>query len=166
MWHAGRSGNSVAAPYGCNPAAPSGHFNRHLRVIMPELEARRKLLYKLSMPGSSTRATGRVTHDILVFVPHERVDEDLRMREGFSAEVHDAIEFKALPRRYNEHPVVTGQPPGSAPVAPFNLFVDGVAYSLTDTVIGFWLINQITGKRHLFCVVRKKLICTCGCKGW
>ena len=102
------------------------------------------------MLGSSTRATGRVTHDILVFVPHERFDEYLRMREGFSAEVHGATEFKTLPRRYSEHPVVTGQPPGSAPVASFNLFVDGVAYSLTDTVIGFWLINQITGKCTCF----------------
>ena len=167
MWHSGRSGNELAAHYGLNPEASSGHFNRHCRKVMPELEERRKLLYTLSMAGSSTRATGRVVHDLQVFVPHEMVDEDLRLREGlFSADLHDAIDSNAVSRRYNQHPLIVGQPPGSAPVAPFDLFVDGVAYSLTDSVIGFWLINQITGKRILFCVVRKKILCSCGCKGW
>ena len=60
----------------------------------------------------------------------------------------------------------------TANVAPYtavfcvNLFVDGVKYSLTDTVIGFWFVDVLTGKRYLFATIRKRLVCDCGCKGW
>eukprot|EP00969_Alexandrium_andersonii_P029448 1285462-Alexandrium_andersonii.AAC.1 len=33
-------------------------------------------------------------------------------------------------------------------------------------MIGFRLINLVSGERHTFCVMRKRLVCKCGCRGW
>ena len=44
--------------------------------------------------------------------------------------------------------------------------MDALPYSLVDSVIGVWLINLITGARHVMMVVRKKIVCACGCRGW
>ena len=35
-----------------------------------------------------------------------------------------------------------------------------------DSVTGYWLVNLLTGRRHLFFTMRKKNMCRCGCKGW
>jgi hypothetical protein len=46
------------------------------------------------------------------------------------------------------------------------LFVDGVPYSHTDGVVGFWVINTVTEKRVLVAAMRTQLACSCGCRGW
>ena len=163
MHHSARGGNPLAAPYAFDPASLwSGHFSRHLKTAMKDLEERKRLLYKSRMPGSHPRSIGRVVHDLFCFVPHERADEAMRARAGYAMELADGIDDQTLGPRYAAHPVV--QQHASAglregPVAAYNLFVDGVAYSLTDTVVGFWLIDALTGKRFLFMVVRKRHLC-------
>ena len=69
-----------------------------------------------------------------------------------------------MPPAYNNHPLVLAA--GDSPVLPISLFVDGVAYSHVDTVIGYWVTNEVTQRRHLLCALRKKLLCQCGCRGW
>ena len=44
--------------------------------------------------------------------------------------------------------------------------MDGVSYSLTDSVLGIWLICVPTQARYLVGAVRKSLVCRCGCRGW
>ena len=51
-------------------------------------------------------------------------------------------------------------------VAPVGLYMDALPYSLVDSVLGVWIINLVTGARHVVMTVRKKLVCNCGCKGW
>ena len=136
MWKAGRAGNSKAVKYGYNPDAPSGHFQRHLDGVMTDLIARRNWLYTLRMPGSSRSATGRVVHDVMAFVPHERLDAWIRSQPSILMRLADAREEGRLPRSYVEHPLVREAPPDVMHV-PLSIFVDGVAYSLTDSVIGF-----------------------------
>ena len=107
MFHAGRGGNPSAVKYGFDPSCSnSGHYNRHLRSVMTDLNERRKLLCQIKMPGSTTQATGRTVHDLLALVPHERADEDTRMREGVAMKWYDAIDGGLLPARYAAHPVV------------------------------------------------------------
>ena len=33
-------------------------------------------------------------------------------------------------------------------------------------MIGFFVYNLVSGRRHLAAVLRKSYICKCGCKGW
>ena len=38
--------------------------------------------------------------------------------------------------------------------------MDSLPYSLVDSVLGVWLINLITGARHVLLIIRKKLCAT------
>ena len=51
-------------------------------------------------------------------------------------------------------------------VYPIAIYIDGVPYSHTDGVIGWWLINLITQRRYLISILRKRNFCRCGCRGW
>lgn len=33
-------------------------------------------------------------------------------------------------------------------------------------MFGYWLVNLVSGGRHLMAVMRKRITCTCGCRGW
>ena len=48
------------------------------------------------------------------------------------------------------------------------LYQDGVAFQWDrqDGAVGFWVVNLVTGRRHLALVTRKSLKCRCGCRGW
>ena len=69
-----------------------------------------------------------------------------------------------LPRIYLQHPVVTANP--NEPVIPLALFVDAVPYAQNDSVLGWWGLNLLTGQRYLYGILRKRVMCRCGCKGW
>ena len=49
---------------------------------------------------------------------------------------------------------------------PWCLYMDGVAYSLSDTVLGIWIYNMVTGTRMQIALIRKRIVCACGCRGW
>ena len=68
-----------------------------------------------------------------------------------------------FPPAYYSHPLAQH---AIGPVCPVAIFIDAVPYSHTDSIIGWWVINLVTGRRHLFCTLRKKSCCKCGCRGW
>ena len=49
---------------------------------------------------------------------------------------------------------------------PCALYLDAVPYSLTDSIIGWWLWCLPTNKRYLYAGFRKRNACACGCRGW
>eukprot|EP00969_Alexandrium_andersonii_P291546 12886049-Alexandrium_andersonii.AAC.1 len=67
-----------------------------------------------------------------------------------------------LPPAYTQHAVVQGSPSRVWPIA---VYMDGVAYTQSDTVVGMWVTNMVSQTRHLVALVRKRLLCRCGCKG-
>jgi hypothetical protein len=163
MYYAGLAGISSASRYGHRPGAPSGHYQRHLSKVLPEYSDAAEL-YSLQVLGSSTRALGRAKLDFAAMVPHDVIDKDLRSDPASVLKVREAIVENALPPSYEDHHVVLRH--GAAtPVQPVSLYIDGVPYSLTDSVIGFWFVNEVTGRRYLIAALRKKLVCTCGCRG-
>ena len=63
---------------------------------------------------------------------------------------------------YFDHPQVKDS---DGPVIPYSLFVDGVPYSNTDSIIGFWLVTEITGSRSLLVTLRKSCCALAGAAG-
>ena len=49
---------------------------------------------------------------------------------------------------------------------PLSLYMDGVPYSKTDSMLGIWAYNEISKMRHLMVILRRRCWCRCGCKGW
>ena len=51
-------------------------------------------------------------------------------------------------------------------VFPVALNMDAVPCSLTDSVVGMWLVNLLSGQWHPMCIVRQRIVCQCGCREW
>ena len=62
------------------------------------------------------------------------------------AKLREATEADRFPPSFHSHPVVEAHPDEA--VLPLSLFIDAVPYSVTDSIIGFWLINMLTARRH------------------
>ena len=81
-----------------------------------------------------------------------------------SWEISGLIEDQPWPESYHSHPVVLAAAP--QPVLGVALYVDGVPFLKKDSVTGWWVVNLLTGKRHLCAILRKSRLCKCGCQGW
>jgi hypothetical protein len=145
------------------PGTSSGHYSRHLHSVLG-FTSEEEHGYRLSVPGSQqTYGLGRTPWSLYALAAHEiidaKVDASSRLR------LAEAVEAEDLPPCYYSHPLVRKY--GSdGPVFAYALYLDGVPYCIEDTVIGFWLKNLVTGERTLFLVVRRRTLCTCGCRGW
>ena len=83
---------------------------------------------------------------------------------ALATRLREAITSTNLPRAYYDHPVVANH--GDESVLPIAIYMDGLPYSLTDSVVGVWVANLVTHRRHLIALVRRRLTCKCGCRGW
>ena len=165
MWYAWKAGLESAKPFAFRPRAPSGHYNRHVRKTVHKMFNENTFLYRAEVPGSSKHVVGRSTHTLHFAPPHEALDADLKLDAGSYLKLSEAIEDRKFPKAYYNHTLV--QQYGSEElILPVSMFVDAVPYSNTDGVIGWWLINMLSGKRYLFATLRKTVTCQCGCKGW
>lgn len=148
--------------HGFRDDAPSGHYSRHLNTVLG-FDADSTRLYTMSVPGRSRRQAGRTEHKFFVVPPHEQLFEEMA-DDAAVGKLTDAVVNRELAPCYFEHPIV--QAHHGDLTLPFCIFIDGVPYSQTDSVIGFWTQNVITNRRHLFAAVRKRHVCNCGCRGW
>ena len=96
-------------------------------------------------------------------LPHVVLHEEIRQDTSLKLNVAEQIEKCELPRVYSEHKVVIENPDEC--VLPISLYMDGVAYSECDSVVGVWVHNEASGRRHLLGLVRKLRQCDCGCRG-
>ena len=55
---------------------------------------------------------------------------------------------------------------GAPPPLPLAFYVDGVSFTRTDSCVGFFIYNVVTGTRILCATLRKSELCACGCRGW
>lgn len=168
MYLLGRCGTDIQAKareLGVKPGSSSGNYEKHCKKMLGGYFDETASAYTVRMPGRKKNSLGRAPHLLNVSAVHEELDADIRAEPGFRVKLEEAVEERAFPPIYYSHPAVV-EHGGEAPVLPLNLFVDGVPYSQCDSIIGFWLINCLSGRRYFFCGLRKKLLCDCGCRGW
>jgi hypothetical protein len=162
MHYAGRCGIAGCSQLGRRPDLPTGHYQRHLskhlaafRDAAPE--------YEISIPISNKYNVGRDVVWMPVLVAQEELEAELKEYHSWAEDLQSAIDDGSLPPGYDSHPVVLNS---ASPPVPIALFVDAVPYSNVDSLIGFWIVNLLTWRRHLIIAIRKALLCKCGCKGW
>ena len=73
------------------------------------------------------------------------------------------VQQEEVPPSHMEHPVAISSGFTAVPVA---LYFDAVPYTKNDGVLGIWVVNITTGRRHLIACLRKSKMCRCGCKSW
>ena len=151
MYYAGLCGVPGCSELGKPPDLPSGHYHRHLSKHLP-MYRDGAVEYEIQMPCSTKGNPGRDSTWHPVLVPQEELDNELRTTPGWADKVKDAIDNGLFPPCYDTNPIVQAS---TAPVVPVAVFVDAVPYSNVDSLIGFWVLNVLTGVRHLIVSVRK-----------
>jgi len=163
MFWASKAGVEEAAPLAFRPNAPSGHFQRHLnKVLEPLLD--KSVLYRMPVPSYSADKLARSVHDLCVLPLHEVVDEMYSTDATLRVQLEEKVELRELPEAYYSHTLKQREPESS--FLPISIFVDAVPYSQVDSVIGFWVLNEISSERRLLVSLRKQICCICGCRGW
>ena len=157
-----RAGLREGKPLAKGPNKPSGHYQRLLNDKLPYLQDR-SCLYFADAPASTDDEAFRGSHTFAFILPHEALFESFVNDPDMLHKLQDKVDKGDLPPCYHEHPLVVA---GGKPMVPISLYADGLPYALHDSVTGFWLKNEITDERMLLCLVRKSIVCKCGCRGW
>ena len=140
----------------------STHFNRVLGVRSDDID---EPYYEMDVVGYNRGQAVRCSRLVPIWPPLEAIDEEYRRNPGLPARLTAAIDACELPPKYLSHRVVRDNVSG-VPVFPIAFYADAVAFMRTDGVLGLWVLNLVSGVRHLCCVLRKSELCTCGCRGW
>ena len=162
MFWAEKSGIKEAAPFSLKPGSSSGHAAHKLRKALGYLNSTD--LYDATVPGHSRHDLDRTLHTVPILPFHEQVAESFDKDVGLLTKLQELKAAGDLPPVYTDHPVVREHP--GEPVIPIAIFIDAVPYSQTDSVLGCWCLNVVTGIRFLWAVFRKRHMCQCGCRGW
>ena len=161
---AARSGlQGVGATLALHPSNTGGHLSDHfdnvtgIRAAMDD-----ESMYTLKTPGSNRTALGRTSIDYSATPAYAAIAEELAELPSWKSRLREAVASNSFSARYTDHPVVQR----SADVLPLGIFIDGIAIQDRDGALGLWVINLLTDRRHLCCVLRKRWFCRCGCGGW
>ena len=82
--------------------------------------------------------------------PQLTLQDEVMSREDWDAELANFV--ADMPPAYNEHPVVSRSVKKPIPLA---IYFDGVQYATRSSLVGFWLVNLVSSRRHLVCSIRK-----------
>ena len=115
------------------------------------------------MPGRSKDKLGRVKVPLMVVPAHELVDEFAIETPELPRLLEEAVSERRLPPTYYTNPVVQKS---EKPLLPLSIYMDAAPYSLTDGALGIWLQCLVTDRKWIIALVRKKITCACGCRGW
>lgn len=147
-----------AARLAFRPNAPTGHFQRHLDAVAG-LRGKPGVHYPLPVPGHSKHSAARVVHNVKVLLPHECLHAEVTEDPDLVAKARDT----PWPPSFGQHAAVQGAVRTAIPLA---FYLDGTQYATRGQLLVFVVCNLVSGARHLCCVLKKKDMCRCGCKGW
>ena len=119
----------------------------------------------VDVPRHRRSSDERQTSPLAVLPPLDACVQHMQENE---ADLRRRLAGTTLPRTYYNHPVVQrAQSEQPALMAlPLALYMDGVAYSREDSILGMWLVCMLTGRRWLLASLRRGEACKCGCRGW
>ena len=161
-WWASRAGAvGPVGALGMKPTAQTGKFSSHFDRVTG-IDMRDELFYSVSTPCYKRFAALRGNMDIVTYVPHEHLAQEVARQPPGSLDA--LLKAKRLPPAYHEHPVVVGNP--GKQVFPLALYVDGVEHAVRGSLLAFYVRNLVMSTRHLVVAIQKRDMCTCGCRGW
>ena len=158
---AAKAGAQGIDDFALRPDSPSGHFQRKIdKATRVDLKEERKRAYTVPTPLYTKHDMSRSVHPMMVQLPHVQLAEEVASNPRAASGPLEAEWTEAFSR----HPVVLENP--SKVVMPYALYMDGVSFTLKDSMLGIFVYSLHTLKRHLCCVLRRSYLCKCSCHGW
>ena len=144
-----------------DPSNQTGKFPRKVKSVLRLNRADHVMFVRC--PGHAKTEMSRVRHWQPMVPIHESFHREFVEQPGMVDAVQGALARNELPRAYLEHPVAKRHNYTSIPGA---LYIDGLPTTKHDGVLNINVVNLVTGRRHICCIIRKSKMCRCGCKGW
>ena len=149
-----------AEQLGLEPGRSGSNYSRKFDSVAGS-DLKDPALYYLDVPQHLHHDGSRSVKPLAARPAHEGLLEEVEDPD-FEAKLRDYT--TGLPAAYWDHPVVQGALPRRA--IPLALYMDGIKYAVNDTMLGIFVVNLVTGRRHLVCSLRHRSWCRCGCRGW
>lgn len=165
FWASRAGAVGPASEIALRPEKSSGEYSRHFDKVVAGSTNSDAELYKVPLARRARSDASRLMGEIPMVLPHEALMEELLEDSCAEDAVKAALAERELPPAYMFHPVVQAAPPGAV-VHPLSIYLDGVAYSRTDSLLAVWVYHMLTERRHLVCAIRRSEMCACGCRGW
>ena len=147
-----------------SPARSGGAFSAHFDRVVGLDEGMRADLYTLDVPGHERCTLGRSPVSHSAVLGYHALAQEIAATPDFYAKLDAKVLAGFWGDLYKAHPLMRGV--RGQKVIPLALCMDGVQFQKRDSVTGFWLTNLVTDRRRLLFVLRRRLICRCGCVGW
>jgi hypothetical protein len=90
--------------------------------------------------------------------------KEMEANPAMASCVAEVVKQQGWGDNYWSHPIVKES--GGVPVIPLAIYMDGVPFLKKESVLAMWVVNLLTGVRHLVLLLKKKMMCRCGCRGW
>ena len=162
-WWAKQGGlNNAGTRLAVKPSRTGGAFSEHFDRVVGLNSC--DDVYTISVPGHERATLGRATIPTTVNLLHHALAEEISQTPSFWETLDDMVVRKLLPPAYYDHELVKAHP--HERFVPLLVYADGVKFQTRDNVVGFWLTNVVTQKRHFVCALRRRLLCRCGCAAW
>ena len=158
---AGAAGVTQVVPLGMPPSTKgTGDFKRTLEKFIQEGAPD---TYVVPMPAFERSAGEKSMKQLHCMLPHEML-----AKEAAQLNLRALLREWEAPPNWSSHPVVQQAEAETTPdpVIPLSLFVDGVSYAKRDSLLLMSITNLLTGSKKVIAVLRKRILCKCGCRGW
>eukprot|EP00971_Amphidinium_carterae_P152199 3016775-Amphidinium_carterae.1 len=161
-WLATRAGLKKMEGMAVKPDSNSGNFSRKMQnYLSKDLKGH---IYEVPIPAYIRHSGGRCMLNLSMVCPHEVLYEQTRERD-LAQDI--ALWEKEAPPAYFSHPILEK---ATMPTLAYALFLDGVQYSESDSLVAITMTNLVHNKKVLLGVVRKRLMCgnkcNCACGTW
>ena len=156
--------------YAYPPGMPTQRYQEHLDRVIPGGGP----YYPVDVPTQLGNGTRGVRSIPTSYVPAQLVAE-FEGNPAIGAALHgtsETVPDVMQTEGYNHNPLVVAARERGGPLPlPLAVYLDGVAFTSqlagrSDTVIGVWIINLVTWKRHLYSVQRSLDRRRCGRRRW
>eukprot|EP00971_Amphidinium_carterae_P325507 6455799-Amphidinium_carterae.2 len=141
-----------------------GHAKRKVDKFLNKLPKPAVVTYTVPLPSFLHQTRERGTYPLEIIPPHMALEciPDVQW-EQLVERLHNVK--NDLPRCYREHPLVLEH--ATELVMPWAIFLDGLQYSRKGSMLVVTLSPVAQDQPKLILgVLRKKLYCRCGCRGW
>ena len=167
-WACAAGATGPVAEWALAPGNSTGNYQRLIDTLLKRRGLADVQEGTLSLPLQRRKFTPRRVTPVPVRFLHESLHEEVRAVS--KDELRRKMQAKEMPRAWHSHPVVQRVPPGEL-VIPTALYTDAAAYGgqaagRGKSVVVISLVNLLTKTRHFGIVLRKHLLCKCGCGGW
>ena len=150
-------GRMVAPPEGSlslSPTSQSGKFSVKFDKVLGLSKQMKGDWYTVRAPCYRRASLGRTCDDIEVCVPYQVIGDEIASLPHADTSLQEWIRSSQCPPCYHLNPWVKSSPSGT--IWPLALYLDGVGFSKRDGVLGIWLINLVTSRRHCIVALKKR----------